>query len=177
MTKNALSVVSLAVFLSAAGAARAQSGGMMHEGHGDHGAMDTDRGLARYRSPGLAVALSLTPVPIDFGNLYAENIAWGVGYSAVEIGLMVPMMFIVGGHMNGGMWGSSSASNYSPWTSGDRAAFIGLLSGYVVVKLVAGLHAGHVVDVHNQELAQAPRVSAIVLPTAGGGLAMATLRF
>lgn len=175
MTKSALLVVSVAMFLS--GAARAQSGGMMHEGRGDHGALDTDRSFAPYRSPGLAVALSLTPVPIDFGNLYAENIAWGVGYSAVELGLMVPMIFIVGDHMNGGMWGSSSASSNAPWTNGDRAAFIGLLSGYVVVKLVAGLHAGHVVDAHNQELAREPRVSAIVLPTTGGGLAMATLRF
>jgi len=33
-------------------------------------------GDVRYRSPGVAVALSLTPVPVDFGNLYAENVGW-----------------------------------------------------------------------------------------------------
>ena len=54
---------------------------------------------AQYRSPGLAVALSLQPLPIDFGNFYAENLGWGVFYTAVEVSLLAPRMWMTGSHM------------------------------------------------------------------------------
>ena len=32
------------------------------------------------------------PVPVDFGNFYAENLGWGIAYTAIELSLMAPMM-------------------------------------------------------------------------------------
>jgi hypothetical protein len=132
------------------------------EAHGDgHG----------YRSPGLAVALSLTPLPVDFGNLYAENVAWGVGYTAAELALFTPMMWLAGNHMGG--HGYLETSN--PWSSRERNVMIGLVSGYIVVKLVAGLHAARVVETHNQRVSH--RLSLFVVPRENGGAALAALRF
>ena len=44
-------------------------------------------GDSQHRMPGLAVVLSLQPLPVDFGNLYAENLGWGVAYTAIEVSL------------------------------------------------------------------------------------------
>ena len=124
---------------------------------------------SQYRRPGLAVALSLTPLPVDFGNLYAENVGWGVAYTAVEVSLMAPMMWFVGGHMDHGRDDTRS------WTDGERNVMVGLLSGYVAVKLVAGLHAGYAARDFNQRLAIAPSVAVVPIP--GGAAGFAGLSF
>jgi hypothetical protein len=115
-----------------------------------------------YRSPGLAVALSLTPLPVDFGNLYAENLGWGVAYTAVEVSLMAPMMWFAGSHM------SHSNVDDRRWGDGERAAMVGLVAGYVGVKLVAGLHAGYAAREFNTR--HAPRSVAVLVPRSGGAV-------
>lgn len=115
-----------------------------------------------YRSPGLAVALSLQPLPIDFGNLYAENLGWGVAYTAVEVSLLAPMMWMTGSHMNHG------ANDDRQWSGMETRAMMGLVSGYVVVKLASGLHAGYAARAFNRE--GGTTAMAVVLPTAGGAL-------
>jgi hypothetical protein len=114
-----------------------------------------------HRSPGLAVALSLQPLPVDFGNLYAENIGWGVAYTAIEVSLMAPMMWMTGSHMRG-------AGDHGSWSDREQGAMVGLVTGYVLVKLVAGLHAGHAARGFN--LMYERRATALVAPTAGGAL-------
>lgn len=126
-------------------------------------------GDSGYRSPGLSVALSLTPLPIDFGNLHAENLGWGIAYTAIEVSLMAPMMWVVGGHMGHG------GVDDRRWSDGERGAMIGLLTGYVAVKLVSGLHAGYAASAYNRRYD--PRAMAFVLPTRGGGIAGAWVRF
>jgi len=116
----------------------------------------------RYRSPGLAVALSLQPLPIDFGNLYAENLSWGVAYTAIEVSLMAPMMWVAGQHMGHGTSGDRD------WSGAERGAMVGLVSGYVAVKLVAGLHAGYGARAFNRRYE--PRTTAFVTPSPGGAL-------
>lgn len=98
-----------------------------------------------YRSPGLAVALSLTPVPVDFGNLYAENIAWGAAYTAAEVALMTPMMWLVGDHMHHG-----NDANRT-WSAEERGWAVGLVTGYVLVKIASGVHAGFAAASFNRE--------------------------
>lgn len=108
-------------------------------------AMQSDPGSRRsvellgpdYRSPGLSVALSLTPVPVDFGNLYAENVAWGVAYTTVELTLAAPMMWMVGSHMH------HDNADDRTWSAGERSWEIALVSGYVFVKVASGIHAGY----------------------------------
>lgn len=119
-------------------------------------------GDSEYRSPGLAVALSLQPLPIDLGSLYAEDIGWGVAYTAIEVSLMAPMMWLGGSHMDHG------ATDDRRWSDREKGAMVGLVSGYVVVKLVSGLHAGYAARAFNG--AYEPRPVAFVLPTAGGAL-------
>ena len=126
-------------------------------------------GDSTYRSPGLAVVLSLTPLPVDFGNLYAENLGWGIAYTAIEVSLMMPMMWLVGRHMDHG--GVDDRS----WGSGERMGMMGMVAGYVVVKLIAGLHAGYAAREFN--VRSAPRWSALVVPATGGAVASWHLRF
>lgn len=119
-------------------------------------------GDRHYRSPGLAVALSLQPLPIDFGNLYAENLGWGIAYTAAEVALLAPMMWMTGTHMNHG--GGADRS----WSGMETGAMVGLVSGYVVVKLVSGLHAGYAARIFNQ--GRDTSTTASVLPTSRGAL-------
>ena len=166
-------IAALAVVTIEAAPARAQCSGMAsHGGHAEHEdatEVEGHRGTSAYRSPGLAAALSLTPIPVDFGNLYSESIGWGIAYTSVELAMLVPMMFIVGDHE----MGHSATSN--PWSNGDRNWMIGLVSGYVVVKVVSGLHAAHNAEVYNNN--HAPRLSAAIVPASGGAAAVAALRF
>jgi hypothetical protein len=136
-----------------------------HPGYYHHGLF----GDERYRSPGLAVALSLTPLPVDFGNLYAENLGWGVAYTALEVSTMVPMMWLVGGHMDHGWDGDRR------WSTGERNAMFGLVSGYVAIKLVAGLHAGYAARAFNRRAGSEPM--AAILPVRGGAVAAMSTRF
>ena len=124
---------------------------------------------ATYRSPGLAVALSLQPLPIDFGNFYAENLGWGIACTAVEVSLMMPMMWFVGRHMDHNEVGDSS------WSSGERTGMVGLMAGYVLVKLIAALNAGHTAQELNRR--SAPRWSALIVPAAGGAVPTWHIRF
>jgi hypothetical protein len=119
-------------------------------------------GDRQYRSPGLAVALSLQPLPIDFGNLYAENVGWGIAYSAVEVSLLAPMMWMTGQHMNHG------SSDNRGWSGMETGAMMGLGSTYVVVKLVSGLHASYAARRFNREWGGSS--VAAVLPISGGAM-------
>lgn len=154
--------------------ARAQCGGTgSHAGHSDHGDASGVEGHheagGAYRSPGLAAALSLTPLPVDFGNLYAENLGWGIAYTSLELGLLAPMIFIAADH------GMGHSATSTAWSNSDRNWMIGLVSGYVLVKVASGLHAAHSAELFNRE--HRPRWSATIAPTGGGGAALATLRF
>ena len=116
-----------------------------------------------YRSPGLAVALSLTPVPVDFGNLYAENLGWGIAYTSVELSLMAPMMWIGVSHMNhGGQSGNT-------WSDNERFTMVGLVAGYVAVKLAAGVHAGYAAADLNRRYTRPMAMS--IVPAQGGAVA------
>ncbi|MDX2054616.1 MAG: hypothetical protein SFV15_19605 [Polyangiaceae bacterium] len=101
-------------------------------------------------------------MPVDFGNLYAENLAWGVAYTAVELSLLTPVVWLTGGHMNHG------GDDTRRWSDGERNTVIGDLSAYVVVKLVAGLHAGYSARQFNAE--RKPTTMILMAPTAGGAL-------
>ena len=125
----------------------------------DHHGLFSD---SSYRSPGLAVALSLTPLPVDFGNFYAENLGWGVAYTAIEVSLLAPMMWVTGSHMGHG------GVDDRRWSDGERGAMIGLLAGYVAVKLIAGLHAGAAARGFNRTYAHG---APFALPTRGGAVA------
>ena len=125
-----------------------------HRGHGHghghgHGPghwllFDSD-----YRSPGLAVALSLTPMPVDFGNLYADNIGWGVAYTALELSLALPAVWLGGSHMGHG-------SRDNEWSSDERQLGLVLVTAYITVKLLAGLHAGYAAMAFNEAHAKPP---------------------
>lgn len=171
MTRRAAAV--LATFLAlihGASAASAQDAGAASDvGRGGSAAVRELSAAPAYRNPGLAAGLSLTPMPVDFGNLYAGNVGWGIAYTSLELGLMAPMLFIASNH---GMGHYGSAN---PWTSSDRTWMIGLVSGYVVVKVVSALHAAHAAEVFNR--GQQARFSAGIVPSVGGGVAIAALRF
>ncbi len=119
-------------------------------------------GEPHYRSPGLAVALSLQPLPIDLGNFYAENLGWGVAYTAIEVSLLAPMMWMTGEHMNHGMGDDRT------WSGRETGTMMGLVSGYIVVKVISGLHAGYAAQAFDRFYE--PRTTALIAPVRGGAL-------
>lgn len=116
-------------------------------------------GDARYRSPGMAAALSLTPVPVDFGNFYAENVGWGIAYTSGQLALGGAMMWIGAGHMCHG----GSGNGCSSWSDTERNSMVGLVAGYVALKVVAAVHASEAAEDFNRVHA-----SPVVTPTNGG---------
>ena len=119
------------------------------EGHEAHAGPHMTQHLldSSYRSPGLAVALSLTPLPVDFGNLYAESLDWGIAFTALELSTALPFMWLGFGHMCHGL-----SNDCGQWSVSERNLAIGLVSAYVVEKLIAGWHAGHAAREFNSRL-------------------------
>lgn len=128
-----------------------------------------------YRSPGLAAALSLTPMPVDFGNFYAGNPEMGIVWTSVETGLMAAAMW---SSWDGGMMGHGydrdSDGSRDRWTTADRDRTVALGVAYVGVKLVSALQASQSASARNERLA---RVQAGVLPTDRGAIAALVVRF
>lgn len=114
----------------------------------------------RYRSPGLAAALSLTPVPVDFGNFYAENVGWGTAYTVAELGLGAGMMWVGADHMCHG--GSCSG-----WSGGDTSAMVAMVAGYVAIKVVAAVQAAEAARTFDEAHGITAWVP-VVAPTPGG---------
>ena len=115
---------------------------------------------SHYRSPGFAAALSLTPAPVDFGNLYAENVGWAMTYTSVELALMTGMMWLGADHMchRGGRCGD--------WSDVETGGMVALATGYVGVKIVSGIHAASAARSLNE--AGRIRLIPVVAPTSGG---------
>lgn len=128
-----------------------------------------------YRSPGLAAALSLTPMPVDFGNFYAENPEMGILWTAAETGLMAAAMWSAWDG-DGGMMGHGTDRDGTRdrWTAADRDRTAALAAGYVGVKLIAALQASRSAQAHNERIA---RVQAGIAPTDGGAFAAVAVRF
>lgn len=128
-----------------------------------------------HRSPGLAAALSLTPMPVDFGNFYAENPEMGIVWTAAETGLMAAMMWSAwDGSMMGHGYDRDGDRARDRWTAADRDRTAALVAGYVGVKLVSALQASQSARVHNERLA---RVEAGILPADGGVFGVMAVRF
>lgn len=122
---------------------------------------------SRYRSPGLAAALSLTPVPVDFGNLYAENVGWGMAYTGAELALGTGMMWLGTSHM------CHDRSDCGDWSGAETAGMATLVGAYVSVKILAGVHASSAARDFNEARGTTSWYP-IVAPTAGGaGLSLA----
>ena len=116
-------------------------------------------GDEHYRSPGLAFALSLTPLPVDLGNLYAENLGWAIVYTSLEIGLGTGMVVLGARHM-------CHSQSCDSWSDRETGFMIGFAAAYVAVKLVAGIHAGAAARSFNH--VHAPTASIGVAPSSGG---------
>jgi hypothetical protein len=123
-------------------------------------------GSSDYRSPGLAAVLSLTPMPVDFGNLYAENFGWGMAYTAVELSLATPLVWLGAQHMCGGH--SRYDDGCDEWSDTEKTWALGLVSGYVGVKLLSAVHAGYAARAYNERHEQDERSSLSVLPLRDG---------
>ena len=79
----------------------------------------------------------------------------------------MPAMWLVGGHMSHGRDATRS------WSAGERNDMIALMTGYLAVKLVAGVHAGYAAADFNRSAVSA----ASLVPLHRGALAGATFQF
>lgn len=85
-----------------------------------------------YRNPFTAALLSLTPLPVDFGNFYAENRTWGFIYSGTELALTGGIVAIGAQHVG---------ANHPDWTNAQGYGLAALAGGYLLVKVIAAGHA------------------------------------
>lgn len=111
-------------------------------------------GDADHRSPGLAAILSLTPVPVDFGNFYAENVDWGLVYTTGELALAGGMMWLGASHM------CHTSDGCGSWSAAERNGMVGLGVGYVALKIIAAVHAASAARDFNEEARFVPTAMA-----------------
>lgn len=116
-----------------------------------------DLKLSSRKSPALAAMLSLQPIPIDLGSLYAGNWERGIIYTAAQIALFVPAVVLIGENSR---WRHHyyDPARYYPdddrwtWSRAERERFYYLVGGYVLVKLISAFDAGYTVERSNATL-------------------------
>jgi hypothetical protein len=121
------------------------------------------------KSSGLAVALSLTPLPIDFGNFYANNSGWATLYTGAELGLAGTIVWFGSEQL---CWRKGYECNFSTpdaWTMGA------LITAYVGVKIGAAVHASSAVRAYERERERSPKLA--LVPTSDGARAMLMTSF
>ncbi len=119
------------------------------------------------RSPGIAAALSLTPMPVDFGNFYAENVEAGILFTTVEVGIMGAAMWTA-------RWGGGMHGRYDDRegpTAAEREQLALLAGAYVAVKVASALQAADAAERYNA------RRHAFFAPLPDGAVAGVTIRF
>ncbi|MFC1650047.1 hypothetical protein ACFL2X_00605 [Candidatus Latescibacterota bacterium] len=133
------------------------------------------------KSPGIAALLSLQPMPVAFGNFYADDWEKGILYTSLELGLFIPGMMLLGdrhmghSHMGGHYFDHSHDDETEhKWTDNDRTLFYSLLAGYVAVKIISAFDAGHSVE---RYLRNQKEVSMNVVPGFDGLAIKASVSF
>ena len=106
-------------------------------------------------------------MPIDFGNLYAENLGWGMAYTVMELSLALPLTWIATRHMCG-----HHTTECDAWTGSERGWAVGLLAGYVGVKVLAAIHAGSAARAYNRAQSDRSAVLYLFPTTEGGGIGL-----
>lgn len=84
--------------------------------------------IDKNKSIELAVALSLQPLPIDFGNFYAGNSSRAILYTAGELGIFIPTVVMIANGRN------TSESN--------RTITYSLIGTYLLIKIISAFDAG-----------------------------------
>lgn len=103
----------------------------------------------------LGAALSLQPMPVDFGNFYAGNIKTALVSSGVQLGLMGWSMILVAENSNWKMHNSDFSWD-STWSRGEKNLLYGLVGSYIASKLVSAWFA-----VDTVQKSQSPAVALI----------------
>ena len=116
----------------------------------------SDERSASKKSPTIAAALSLQPLPMDLGSFYAGNWERGVIYSAAEIALFVPAVVLLAENSN---WGHHRYDAYyygdparRTWTNADRNRFYYIVGGYLLIKVISAFDAGYSVEHQNAKI-------------------------
>jgi len=108
------------------------------------------------KSPAIAAALSLQPLPVDLGSFYAGNWERGIVYTAAEIALFVPAVVLLAENSN---WGHHRYDAYyygdparRTWTNADRNRFYYIVGGYFLIKVISAFDAGLSVEHQNAKI-------------------------
>jgi hypothetical protein len=119
------------------------------------------------KSPSLAAGLSLTPLPIDFGNFYAGSPSWGLVYSGAELAVAGTIVWWGTEHL---CWFQAADCTYrteSAWVAGA------MFTGYVAIKIRAAFHADAAARKYNRE--RLPELA--LMPAPDGGRAIVRWQF
>lgn len=116
----------------------------------------SDQWASSKKSPAIAAALSLQPLPLDLGSFYAGNWERGIVYTAAEIALFVPAVVLLAENSN---WGHHRYDAYyygdparRTWTDADRNRFYYIVGGYLLIKVISAFDAGYSVERQNARL-------------------------
>jgi hypothetical protein len=110
------------------------------------------------RSPAVAALLSLTRMPIAFGQFYARDWATGLLFSFMETAEAATTVGVVVYEGTTMMHGGVPIRH---WDSTGQAVFFSALGSFIITKFVDALAAGMAVDAYNKRQS-AGRVSLVV---------------
>ncbi len=104
------------------------------------------------KSPSLAAALSLQPLPIALGQFYVGDWEKGILYTTAEVALAIPAVALLSKNRG---WGHRSYYYYDDpyrqtWTDAERERFYYLAGGYLLVKIVSAFDAGYSAERYNR---------------------------
>ena len=116
----------------------------------------SDQWSSSKKSPAMAAALSLQPLPMDLGSFYAGNWERGIVYTAAEIVLFVPAIILIAEKSN---WGHHRYGSYyyvessrKTWTNAERNRLYYFAGGYFLIKVISAFDAGYSVERQNARL-------------------------
>ncbi|MGD0725296.1 MAG: hypothetical protein ABSB63_07005 [Spirochaetia bacterium] len=110
------------------------------------------------RSPAVAALLSLTPMPIAFGQFYAGDWATGLLFSFVETAEAATTIGVV---VYEGTTMMHAGVPIRDWDSTGQVVFFSALGSFVITKFVDALTAGLAADAYNKKQS-AGKVSLVV---------------
>ncbi len=107
---------------------------------------------SKEKSPAIAAALSLQPLPIALGQFYVGDWERGILYTTAEVALAIPAVALLSKNR-----GAGHRSYYyyddpyrQTWTDAERERFYYLAGGYLLVKIVSAFDAGYSAEQYNR---------------------------
>jgi hypothetical protein len=108
---------------------------------------------SKEKSPAVAAALSLQPLPVALGQFYVGDWEKGILFTTAQVALFVPAMVLLSENSSWGhRWYYDTDPYRRSWTTAERERFYYFIGGYVIVKIISAFDAGYSAERQNQHV-------------------------